>query len=43
LAERLAGVVEVVRQVEMVEPVEVRLVVIELAETELVERPAEVR
>ena len=35
--------VGVVRQVQTVEPVEVRLVVVESAETELVERPAEVR
>ena len=43
MAERLARVVGVMRQIQTVELVEVRLVVVESAETELVERPAEMR
>ena len=42
LAEKLTEVIEVVRQVEVVEPIEMRLVAVEPAEVKPVERPAEV-
>ena len=42
LAEKPTKVIEVVRQVEVVEPIEMRLVAVEPAEVKPVERPAEV-